>query len=106
MVRPKGFEPLTYGSGGRRSIQLSYGRACVVYIPCTVAFNLAQRGHVNHEAVADIAFDGTLVGFVDLLNGNNFHVRRYVVLSAEIEHLLGFANASDAGAGQAASTPD
>ena len=42
MVRPSGFEPPTFCSGGKRSIQLSYGRTLLRFLivePAAPAFN-------------------------------------------------------------------
>ena len=47
-----------------------------------------------------------LVGFVDLLDGDDFDVGGDVVLAAEVEHLLGFGDAADGRAGEAAASED
>ncbi len=43
MARPRGFEPLTFGSGGRHSIQLSYGRKLEILPPDSAAAGAPER---------------------------------------------------------------
>src|SRR5580698_1081516 len=49
---------------------------------------LAQRSHVDREAVLHIRLHQPLVGLIHLLNRNHLNVRGNVVVSAEIQHLL------------------
>src|SRR5687767_2980182 len=64
-----------------------------------------QRSHVDREAILHIGLRHPLISFIDLLNRDDFHIRRDVVLAREIEHLLSFRDAADWGARQAAA-PD
>src|SRR6267154_765791 len=80
--------------GGRYKSELAYS-------PPGLLLQLLQRGHVNDEAVFYVALKETGVGVVDLLDADFFDVRGDAVFGAEIEHLLGFANAANGGAGKA-----
>src|SRR6267154_2904963 len=80
--------------GGRYKSELAYS-------PPGLLLQLLQRGHVNDEAVFYVALKEPGVGVVDLLDADFFDVRGDAVFGAEIEHLLGFANAANGGAGEA-----
>ena len=51
-------------------------------------------------------FEETLVGLIDLLDGDDFDVGGDVVLATEVEHFLGFGEAANGGAGEAAAAKD
>src|ERR1700733_11565917 len=65
-----------------------------------------EGSHVDGEAVLDIGLEQAVVGLVDFLNGNDFDVGGDVVLTAEVEHLLGLGNAANGRAGKAAAADD
>jgi hypothetical protein len=55
-----------------------------------------ERTHVDRKAVLHIGLEQSIVGFVDLLDRDDFDIGGDVVLRAEIEHLLSFGDAADA----------
>ena len=65
-----------------------------------------ERSHVDREAVLHVGLEQPLVGFVDLLNGDDFDVGGDVVLAAEVEHLLRLGDAADGRARETATPQD
>src|SRR5690348_11847006 len=65
-----------------------------------------QRPHVDGETVFHIRLEQSVVGFVHLLDGNNFHIGRDVMRAAKIEHLLSLSNTADGRTGEATAAED
>src|SRR6266576_2095456 len=65
-----------------------------------------ERSHIDREAVLHIGLEQSLVSLVDLLDWDDFDISGYVVLPAEIEHLVGFGDAANGRTGKAAAAHD
>ena len=50
-----------------------------------------ERSHVDAEAVLHIGLEQLLVGFVDLLDGDDLDIGGDVVVPTKVKHLLGLA---------------
>ena len=64
-----------------------------------------ERSHIDREAVPHIGLEQSFVGFVDLLDGDDFDIGGNVMRPAKVEHLLGFGDAADGRAGETAGVP-
>ena len=61
-----------------------------------------EGGHVDGEAVLHVGLEQSLVGLIDLLDGDDFDIGGDVVLTAKVQHLLGFRDAANGRSGKAA----
>jgi hypothetical protein len=57
--------------------------------------SLAHCARVDDEAVPDVGGQDALVGVVNFLGRDDFDFGAELVFGAEVEHLLGFADAAD-----------
>lgn len=71
--------------------------ACLHWYSCEVSPRLFRfkGGHINNEAVLHIGLEQALVGFVDLLDRDDFDICGDVVLTAKIEHFLSLGDAAN-----------
>ena len=61
-----------------------------------------ERSHVDAEAVLHIGLEQLLVGFVDLLDGDDLDIGGDVVVPTKVKHLLGLGDPADGRARKAA----
>ena len=54
-----------------------------------------ESRHVDDEAVFDISLDSAVIRLVDVLHGDLLDVTDDVVFATEVEHFLGFRDATD-----------
>src|SRR6266545_7317507 len=99
----------------RRDTSMSSG-PCMSRSPVVVCFAVLratpgwrlrfERSHINGEAVLHVGPEQSLVGFVDLLDGDDFDVGSDVMFAAKVEHLLGLGDTADHRPGQTAAAHD
>ena len=65
-----------------------------------------KRCHIDTEAVLHIGLEQSLVGFVDLLDGDDFDISSDIMFAAKVKHFLGFRDAADVRAGETAAAHD
>lgn len=67
---------------------------------------MLQRAHIDHEAIAHLAGDKTVIGGIHLLDRNDFHICGELVFAADVEHLLCLHNPADQRSDQSPSAHD
>ena len=56
---------------------------------------LPETRHINDESVFHIAFQHSLIGSIDVIDGDHLNVRNDVMFGAKIQHVLSFTDPAD-----------
>src|SRR6202022_1063437 len=65
-----------------------------------------ERRHIDDETIFNIGLQEPVVGFINLLDGDDFDVGGDVVFATEGKHLLSLGDSSDGRPGQAAAAKE